>query len=73
MNRDEAIERFHKALNADENQFNALYGMGYVWEAKGDSDKAIEYYCRVLEAPNIDDRTRQELDDRVMILEGSCD
>lgn len=56
---DEALNRFEQALEKgqDADKARTLGEMGYVYEHKGNLDKAVEYYVRSI---NIQDRIRRE-------------
>jgi|GEM_PF-3354358 len=45
---DTAIQYYLKAISIDPNHENALFGLGYIYNAKKEYAKAIEYYNRVL-------------------------
>ncbi|WP_376789747.1 tetratricopeptide repeat protein [Thermoflexus sp.] len=59
---DQAIEQFRRAIEMDGNAVDAYYGLALSCKAKGEKEKAIQAFEKVIElAPTLDDRAKAQI------------
>ncbi len=59
---DQAIEQFRRAIEVDGNAVDAYYGLGLSCKAKGEKEKAIQAFEKVIAlAPMLEDRAKAQI------------